>query len=128
MSFNHRRQSRDACLRRRLLDMTAGRRLWMSPGSAAQFSPEDADRLQVSETFLNEAGPGDYQLRASRSGRVRLTLTAPGAFLAWPGQLVQVDLPDFGANGLYRVAQSEAACGQEGLTTTLVLGETDAMI
>ena len=71
---------------------------------------------------------GDYQLRASRSGRVRLTLTAPGAFLAWPGQLVQVDLPDFGANGLYRVAQSEAACGQEGLTTTLVLGETDAMI
>ncbi len=60
MSFNHRRQSRDACLRRRLLDMTAGRRLWMSPGSAAQFSPEDADRLQVSETFLNEAGPGDY--------------------------------------------------------------------
>ncbi|HIT32675.1 MAG TPA: hypothetical protein IAC25_07575 [Candidatus Enterenecus stercoripullorum] len=71
---------------------------------------------------------GDYQLRASRSGRVRLTMTVAGAFLAWPGQLVQVALPDFGANGLYRVAQAEAACGQEGLTTTLVLGEPDSMI
>lgn len=71
---------------------------------------------------------GDYQLRASRSGRVRLTLTAAGAFLAWPGQLVEVALPECGANGTYRVAQTEVACGQEGLTTTLVLGERDSMI
>ena len=71
---------------------------------------------------------GDYQLRASRAGRVRLTLTAAGAFLAWPGQLVEVSLPGFGANGRYRVAQAETACGQEGLTTTLVLGEPDSMI
>ena len=71
---------------------------------------------------------GDYQLRASRSGRVRFSVTCPGAFLAWPGELVEADLPGFGANGTYRVAQAETACGREGLTTTLVLGEPEAMI
>ncbi len=69
----------------------------------------------------------DYQLRAARRGRVRLRLTAPGAFLAWPGELAEVALDGFGANGLYRVAQSEVSCGGEGLSTTLVLGERDAM-
>ena len=70
----------------------------------------------------------DYQLRASRKERVRLTLTAAGAFLAWPGQLVEIKRTGFGANGRYRVAQTEAACGSGGLTTTLVLGEPDSMI
>jgi len=70
----------------------------------------------------------DYQLRAARRERVRMRLTVAGAFLAWPGQLVSVELDGCGASGRYRVAQSEAACGSEGLTTTLVLGESDAMI
>jgi len=70
----------------------------------------------------------DYQLRASRRGRVRMTAVIAGAFLAWPGQLVTVSLPGFGANGRYRVAQAEVKCGQSGLTTALVLGETDSMI
>lgn len=60
MSFNHRRQSRDACLRREILALARGRRLWMVPYSAGQFDPEDAGRLSVSETFLEEAAPGDY--------------------------------------------------------------------
>ena len=63
----------------------------------------------------------DYQLRAARRGRVRMKITLAGAFLAWPGELAE-------ANGQYRVAQTEASCGSEGLTTTLVLGETDSMI
>ena len=71
---------------------------------------------------------GDYQLRASRSGRVRLELTLTGGFLAWPGQLVTVELPDFGANGRYRTARTEVECGSGGLTTTLELGEVDSMI
>lgn len=71
---------------------------------------------------------GDYQLRASRSGRVRLTVTVAGGFLAWPGQLVDVSLPDFGANGRYRAARVEVTCGEDGLFTTLVLGEPDSMI
>ncbi len=70
----------------------------------------------------------DYQLRAARRGRVRMKITLAGAFLAWPGELAEVELRDFGANGQYRVAQTQAFCGSEGLATTLVLGETDSMI
>ena len=70
----------------------------------------------------------DYQLRAARRERVRMRLTAAGGFLAWPGDLVDVALEGFGANGRYRVAQSEVSCGSGGLTTTLVLGEKDSMI
>ena len=69
-----------------------------------------------------------YQLKAARSGRVRMRATIAGAFLAWPGQLVSVELKDCGANGVYRAAQTEVSCGGEGLSTTLVLGEKDAMI
>ena len=60
MGFNHRRQSRDARLRREMLDMAAGSRLWMAPCSAEQFGSEGAGRLLVSEAFLEEAAPGDY--------------------------------------------------------------------
>ena len=70
----------------------------------------------------------DYQLRAARRERVRMRLTAAGGFLAWPGDLADVALDGFGANGRYRVAQTEVACGSGGLTTTLVLGEADSMI
>ncbi len=70
----------------------------------------------------------DYQLRAARRERVRMRITVAGGFLAWPGQLVSVELDGCGASGRYRVAQSEVACGSDGLSTTLVLGETDAMI
>lgn len=70
----------------------------------------------------------DYQLRAARRERVRMRFTAAGAFLAWPGELVRVELKDFGANGRYRVAQAEVCCGSGGLSTTLVLGEPDSMI
>ena len=70
----------------------------------------------------------DYQLRAARRERVRMRLTVAGGFLAWPGDLVSVGLKGCGANGRYRAAQTEVACGTGGLTTTLVLGEVDAMI
>ena len=70
----------------------------------------------------------DYQLRAARRERVRMRLTVAGGFLAWPGDLVSVGLRDCGADGRYRVAQTEVACGAGGLTTTLVLGEVDSMI
>ena len=70
----------------------------------------------------------DYQLKAARRERVRMRITAAGAFLAWPGELVSVELDGFGANGRYRAAQTEVSCGGGGLTTTLVLGEVDSMI
>lgn len=71
---------------------------------------------------------GDYQLKASRSGRVRCSLTAAGGFLVQPGQLVRVDRPGFGGNGLYRAARVQVCCGESGLYTRMELGETDAMI
>ena len=70
----------------------------------------------------------DYQLKAARRERIRVRLVLAGAFLAWPGELVSVELKDFGSNGQYRVAQTEVSCGSEGLSTILVLGEVDAMI
>lgn len=70
----------------------------------------------------------DYQLRAARRERVRMHITAAGGFLAWPGDLADVNLKGFGANGRYRVAQTEVSCGSGGLATTLVLGEADSMI
>ena len=70
----------------------------------------------------------DYQLRAARRERVRMRLTAAGGFLAWPGELVSVELRGCGANGRYRAAQTEVRCDGDGLRTTLILGEVDAMI
>lgn len=70
----------------------------------------------------------DYQLKAARRERVRMKMTVAGAFSAWPGELVSVEMDGFGGNGQYRAAQTEVSCGREGLTTTLVLGEVDAMI
>lgn len=71
---------------------------------------------------------GDYQLKASRSGRVRCSLTVAGGFLVQPGQLVQVSWPGFGGNGTYRAAQVQVICDENGVYTRMELGETDAMI
>ena len=59
MAFNHRRQSQDRLLRRRLLERVGASKLWMSPYTARQF---DAllENVQVSETFLSEAEAGEY--------------------------------------------------------------------
>ena len=56
MGFNGRRQSRDVRLREKVLEMAAGRRLWMAPCSADQFGPEGEGRICVSASFLEEAG------------------------------------------------------------------------
>lgn len=109
---------------------TAGETQWVADGA---FLAEGGCARRVI-TVPNTTGTAamrytaDYQIRAAKSQRVRLTVTIAGGFLAWPGQLVTVRLRGFGANGQYRVAQSEVSCGEDGLTTTLVLGEPDSMI
>ena len=70
----------------------------------------------------------DYQLKASRRERLRLILTVAGAFLAWPGDLVEVNRERFGGNGLYRVARTDVVCSSKGLFTTLELGEPESLI
>ena len=58
MQFHHRRQSRDSALMDRLLKMTQGRQLLISPISQKLFS--DFPNLIVSEDFLSQAGPEDF--------------------------------------------------------------------
>lgn len=58
MLFNRRRQSQDRLLREDLIREAAGRTLWMNGYSLKQFS-SPPERIQVSETFLEEAGPGE---------------------------------------------------------------------
>lgn len=109
---------------------TVGETQWVTDG--AFLADGGCARLVI--TVPNTTGTAamrytaDYQIRAAKSQRVRLTVTIAGGFLAWPGELVTVSLRGFGANGQYRVAQTEVSCGEDGLTTTLVLGEPDSMI
>ena len=69
--FNHRRQSRDRGLCRRLLDLTAGRPLWISAYSAPLF-PADAPGLQIDPNFLLKAGPNDFCFLENQDPRPHL--------------------------------------------------------
>ena len=60
MMFNCRRQSQDRFLRRRVLELTEGKVLRMNRYSAGQFDAADRSHISVSETFLSEAGNGEY--------------------------------------------------------------------
>lgn len=59
MLFNKRRQSKDSCVRARVLELCGEGPLWMNAYSAAQFS-EDTPSLRVAEDFLEMAGAGEY--------------------------------------------------------------------
>lgn len=60
MLFNKRRQSQDRLLREHILQLTAGNHLWMNHYSAKQFEPIDAPQINIDDSFLNEAVPGDF--------------------------------------------------------------------
>lgn len=59
MLFAGRRQSQDALLRQRVLELTGGSRLWMNGYSAKQFT-KDTPSVCCDEAFLEKAGPGAY--------------------------------------------------------------------
>ena len=52
IAFNHRRQSSDSVVRNRILELTAGSRLWMNEYSAKQF---DLDTTLSSLMKLSQA-------------------------------------------------------------------------
>lgn len=56
--FNHRRQSQDKILRERILEMTAGKILWMNSYSAKMFGA--CPGIAVAEDFLDKAAEVDY--------------------------------------------------------------------
>ena len=58
MLFNGRRQSQDSVLREKLLGLIGENKLFVNAYTAKQF--EDTRQLQVSEDFLQQAGPEDF--------------------------------------------------------------------
>lgn len=60
MRFHSRRQSRDRVVLEKILECTADGKLWMRADSARLFAGREVPQLCVSETFLTEAGSGEY--------------------------------------------------------------------
>ncbi len=73
MMFNHRRQSQDKVLRKRILELTDGHELWMNSYSKKQFLQDiesnisnaqaengNVDEIHADEDFLEKAGTGEY--------------------------------------------------------------------
>ena len=72
MMFNHRWQSQDRVLRKRILELTGGKKLWMNAYSQKQFLQGDENmskgqgqsgqlgQIQADEAFLEKAGTGEY--------------------------------------------------------------------
>ena len=69
---------------------------------------------------------GRYQLDQSAQELRQLELELPGAFLAWPGDLVEVRLVKPVGRGLWRVAEAVSGMDEAGTYTRLVLGNTDS--
>ena len=65
--FNRRRQSRDRALMEEMLLRCGPSPLRISPFSQDLFTPEEADRIAVSEDFLDTAQAGDFCLCEDRA-------------------------------------------------------------
>lgn len=70
---------------------------------------------------------GDYQLARSREELRQLELELPGAFLAWPGDLVELAPRYPVGRGLWRVAEMTCGLDGGGLHTKLTLGVPDEL-
>lgn len=70
---------------------------------------------------------GSYQLEQSAEELRQLELELPGAFLAWPGDLVEVRLSKPVGRGIWRVAEAVSGMDENGTYTRLVLGLPDAL-
>ena len=57
----------------------------------------------------------------------RLEVELPGSFLAWPGDLVEVDLARGTGRGTWRVAEMTCGMDERGTYTRLSLGEPEGL-
>lgn len=71
---------------------------------------------------------GEFQLSRSESGRNRVEVTVAQLFYAWPGDLVRLDWPGWGCNGVWRVLEARVEAGEAGGRTALTLGEIEAVL
>lgn len=60
MMFNHRRQSQDRILRKRVVELSKESRLWMNAYSYKQFAELKGAHLQVAEDYPEKATEGEY--------------------------------------------------------------------
>lgn len=70
---------------------------------------------------------GSYQLERSAEELRQLELELPGAFVAWPGELVEVRLSKPVGRGTWRVAEMVSGMDENGTYTRLVLGDPAAL-
>jgi len=66
---------------------------------------------------------GEYQLRRSAEELRRLEVTLPGAFRAWPGDMVELALKQNVCGGIWQVVESASGLDSRGTYTVLTLGE-----
>ena len=59
MMFNKRRQSQDVVVRKKIAEITDGKKLWLCDYSRRQFQDMELD-FHVDEEFLGKAGEGEY--------------------------------------------------------------------
>ena len=63
MAFNHRRQSMDDTLRRKILEFCGDHKIWMRAYTAKQFGQYDnATNLITDEDYLSKAAAEDYAM------------------------------------------------------------------
>lgn len=60
MMFNHRRQSSDSILRKRIIEISHDSVLWMNLYSFGQFSDCDNTKIKTDEKFAEKAGVGEF--------------------------------------------------------------------
>lgn len=72
MLWNHRRQSQDRLLRKKIMQVIQGKKLWMNPYTWTQFAPEyaAANSIEVDEDFMEKAGEEEYCLIEDKHLRV----------------------------------------------------------
>ena len=70
---------------------------------------------------------GEYQLARAREELRTLELELPGAFAAWPGELVELRLAQNVGTGVWRVRESASGLTGQGTYTRLTLGEPDVI-
>ena len=60
MLFNNRRQSRDIVLTKKMVEMSASSKLWISEFSESLFSEFENENIVIDNDFLNLAEGGDF--------------------------------------------------------------------
>lgn len=81
--------------------------------------------LPSDSSYQSARYSGQYQLDVSAGDLFRLEVTVGLGFVAWPGQLVQIQRSDWGRNGTYRVLEVEVSLGKDGYVSRLELGDVD---